>query len=171
MKYKFQINKKNFDVEIANHATFHSETDIKVNKKLQKVLIGKTDGDEVHSMFLDNKLYQIEVVKDSDGYPTGIFVNGEFYDTSLLKIDKLFYYKEKIIKTKRSGVVTSFIPGSIKKIYFNVNDYVKEGDIILIHEAMKMENEIRSPISGEIKSIGVKEGENILAGHILVVVE
>ncbi len=171
MKYKFQINKKNFDVEVANHATFHSETDIKVNKKIQKVLIGKTDGDEVHSMFIDNKLYQVEIIKDSDGYPTGIFVNGEFFPSSLLKIDKLFYYKEKKIKAKRSGIVMSFIPGSIRKIYFNVGDFVKENDIILIHEAMKMENEIRSPISGVIKSIGVKEGENILAGHNLLVVE
>jgi len=171
MKYKFQINKKNFDVEIANHTTFHSETDTKVNKKLQKVLIGKVEEDEIHSMFIDNKLYQVEVTKDKDGYPTGIFVNGEYYPSSLLKIDKLFYYKEKEVKTKRSGNITSFIPGSIKKIYFNVNDFVKEGDIVLIHEAMKMENEIRSPISGEIKSIGVKEGENILAGHTLFVVE
>ncbi len=171
MKYKFQISKKNFDVEIANHATFYSETDIKINKKTQKVLIGKTVGDEIHSMFVDNKLYQVEITKDAEGYPTGIFVNGDYFPASLLKIDKLFYYKEKEVKSKRSGLVKSFIPGSIKKIFFSVGDFVKEGDIILIHEAMKMENEIRSPISGEIKSIGVKEGENILAGHTLVVVE
>jgi len=171
MKYKFQISKKNYDVEIANHATFHSETEIKVNKKIKKVSIGKTDSDEIHSMFVDNKLYQVEIIKNIDGYPTGIFVNGEYYPSSLLKIDKLFYYKEKTVKSRRSGTVKSFIPGSIKKIFFNVNDYVKEGDIILIHEAMKMENEIKSPVSGAIRSIGVKEGENILAGHTLFVVE
>ncbi len=171
MKYKFQISKKNFDVEITNHATFHSETEIKVNKDVKKILIGKTENEKIHSMFVDNKLYQIDIVKDNKGYPIGIYVNGEFYSSSLLKIDKYFYYKEKVIKTKRSGDVKSFIPGSIKKIYFNVNDYVNEGDIILIHEAMKMENEMKAPISGQIKSIGVKEGENILAGHTLFIVE
>jgi len=171
MKYKFQIGKKNFDVEITNHATFHSETEIKVNKEVKKVLVGKTENEKIHSMFVDNKLYQVDIVNDSEGYPTGIYVNGEFYSSSLLKIDKYFYYKEKVVKAKRSGVVKSFIPGSIKKIYFNVNDYVNEGDIILIHEAMKMENEMKSPISGQIKSIGVKEGENILAGHTLFIIE
>jgi biotin carboxyl carrier protein len=48
---------------------------------------------------------------------------------------------------------------------------VKEGNLVLVHEAMKMENEMRAPISGTIKSIGVKEGENILANQLLFEIE
>ncbi|MBN2346961.1 MAG: acetyl-CoA carboxylase biotin carboxyl carrier protein subunit, partial [Candidatus Aminicenantes bacterium] len=44
-------------------------------------------------------------------------------------------------------------------------------DIVLIHEAMKMENEIRAPKSGVIKSMGVQEGDNILANHLLFEIE
>jgi biotin carboxyl carrier protein len=65
----------------------------------------------------------------------------------------------------------SFIPGYIKKIYYGVGDKVSEDDIILIHEAMKMENEIRAPRAGVIKTLGVKEGENILANHQLFEIE
>lgn len=171
MKYKFQLEKRHFDIEIGNTSTFHSETSIKVNKKTLNALIGDFDENEAKSMFLNNKMYQIEIVKDGEGYPVGIFVNGAFYSGSLLKIDKLFYFKEKPVTEKKSGIMKSFIPGYIKKVYFEENDRVKEGDIVLIHEAMKMENEIRSPKNGFIKTLGVREGDNVLANHLLFEVE
>ena len=48
---------------------------------------------------------------------------------------------------------------------------VKENEIILIHQAMKMQNEIRAPKSGILKRLGVAEDENILANHILFEIE
>ena len=159
------------ETEIAYNSTFHSETTLKINKEDVKLLIGDHDEDGVRSFFLDNKMYQIEISRDENGYPTGIYVNGEYYPASLLKIDKLFFYKEKTVKAARSGTVKSFIPGYIKKIFYNIDDKVEEGDIVLIHEAMKMENEIRAPISGKLCKLGVKEGENILAKHLLFEIE
>jgi len=171
MKYKFQVDKKNFETLIANDTTFHSETSIRINRKTFNLLVGDTGNGSLHSFFLDHRPYQIEIQKNEEGYPTGIYVNGEFHPASLLKIDKLFYYKEVPATAKKSGKVRSFIPGNIKKIYRRQNDTVQEGDIVLIHEAMKMENEIRSPKSGVIREMGVEEGENILANHVLFVVE
>lgn len=171
MKYKFQLDKKNFETVIGNSTTFHSETEIRINKQRINVLIGEYDEKEIRSIFLDNKLYQVEVEMDIEGYPAGIYVDGEYYSANLLKIDKLFYYKEKEAISKGSGTVKSFIPGNIVKILFKEGDPVKEGNLVLIHEAMKMENEMRAPISGTIKSIGVKEGENILANQLLFEIE
>ncbi|HLP45688.1 MAG TPA: acetyl-CoA carboxylase biotin carboxyl carrier protein subunit [Candidatus Kapabacteria bacterium] len=172
MKYKFQVENKPIEVEITNSATFHSETSLKINHDHYNVCIGDIRNNEVTSFMLNNKLYQVELEKNNEGYPTGIYVNGDYYAASLLKIDRLFYYQEKKpLQSSKSGVVKSFIPGSIKKIFFRVNDKVSEGQIILIHEAMKMENEIRAPKSGRIKSIGVTEGENILANHLLFEIE
>lgn len=171
MKYKFQIENKNIDVEITNSATFHSETNLRINKKNFNICVAETKDNDPTSFMVDNKLYRVELETDGEGYPTGIFVNGEYYPASLLKIDKLFYYKEKPLVSAKSGIVKSFIPGNIKKIFFKVNDKVNEGDIVLIHEAMKMENEIRAPRSGVIKSIGVQEDENVLTNHLLFEIE
>ncbi|MCK5220473.1 MAG: hypothetical protein KAR14_02755 [Candidatus Aminicenantes bacterium] len=171
MKYKFQLDKKNFETVIANSTTFHSETEIRINKQRVNILIGEYDEKEIRSIFLDNKLYQVEIEKDNEGYPTGIYIDGEYYSANLLKIDKLFYYKEKEAVSKKSGTVKSFIPGNIVKIFLKEGDTVKEGNLVLVHEAMKMENEMRAPISGTIKSIGVKEGENILANQLLFEIE
>ncbi|MCU0236692.1 MAG: hypothetical protein MUC72_06360 [Acidobacteria bacterium] len=167
MKYKFLMDKKVVEAEIANSATFHSPTEIKLDNNKLEILIGEVQGDEVLSFFVDNKLHQVEFVRDENGYPQGIYVDEEYYSASLLKIDSLFYYKEKPVSASKSGSVRSFIPGYIKKIYFRPQDRVEENDIVLIHEAMKMENEIRAPKSGIIKSMGVQEGDNILANHLL----
>jgi biotin carboxyl carrier protein len=171
MKYKFQVDKKVVEAEIANSATFHSPTEIKIDKSKLEILIGEVTGDDVLSFFVDNKLHQVEFVRDESGYPQGIYVDEEFYSASLLKIDRLFFYKEKPVSASKSGVVRSFIPGCIKKIYFRSQARVVENDIVLIHEAMKMENEIRAPKSGVIKTMGVQEGDNILANHLLFEIE
>lgn len=171
MKYKFLLDKKVVEAEIANSATFHSLTEIKVDKNKLEILIGEVKDDDVLSFFINNKLHQVEFVRDENGYPQGIYVDEEFYSASLLKIDSLFYYKEKPVSASKSGTVRSFIPGGIRKIYFRAQDRVEENDIVLIHEAMKMENEIRAPKSGVIKSMGVQEGDNILANHLLFEIE
>jgi len=171
MKYKFHVDKKIVEAEIASSATFHSPTEIKIDKNKLEILIGEVKDEEVLSFFVDNKLHQVEIVRDEGGYPQGIYVDDEFYSASLLKIDRLFYYKEKPVSTSKAGVVKSFIPGYIQKIFFRVQDRVEENDIVLIHEAMKMENEIRAPKSGVIKHLGVQEGDNILANHQLFEIE
>ena len=64
--------------------------------------------------------------------------------------------------------LTAFIPGTILDIAFKKGAKVKEGDIILYLEAMKMKNMIRAPFDGKIKEIYVKEGD-IVAKNFLVV--
>jgi biotin carboxyl carrier protein len=62
------------------------------------------------------------------------------------------------------------IPGKILSIKCKVNDFVKSGQVLLILEAMKMENEICSDSSGVVKEIKVKEGDFVQSGVTLVVI-
>ena len=57
--------------------------------------------------------------------------------------------------------IFSFIPGTIIDILVKPGDQVKEGDIILILEAMKMHNNVQMPFDGKIVSIKVKVGDKI----------
>jgi biotin carboxyl carrier protein len=63
--------------------------------------------------------------------------------------------------------VSSPMPGKILGIKANVGDVVKKGDVILILEAMKMENEIVSPSAGTVASINVTSGQTVVAGDLL----
>lgn len=63
--------------------------------------------------------------------------------------------------------VSSPMPGKILSIKANVGQTVKRGDVILILEAMKMENEIVAPENGTVASINVNAGDSVEAGDLL----
>jgi biotin carboxyl carrier protein len=64
--------------------------------------------------------------------------------------------------------VISPLPGSIFKLNVKVGDTVKEGDCLIVMEAMKMENNVISEKSGVVKAIRVKIGDNVLQGDTLI---
>jgi biotin carboxyl carrier protein len=61
------------------------------------------------------------------------------------------------------------MPGTILKITVSVGDRVKEGDVLIILEAMKMENEIMAPNDGVISQISVAVGASVETGDVLIV--
>ncbi|MEG0775156.1 biotin/lipoyl-containing protein [Clostridium sp.] len=60
------------------------------------------------------------------------------------------------------------MPGNILNVAVKVGDTVKKGQLLIVLEAMKMENEIVSPKDGVITSVGVTKGQTINAGDTLV---
>ena len=74
-------------------------------------------------------------------------------------------------KKKKSGTVSANIPGKIVTIEVEVGQEVTEGQVILILEAMKMQNEIQAPVNGKVVSVNCEEGQSIEANVPLVVVE
>lgn len=64
--------------------------------------------------------------------------------------------------------VGSSIPGNINKVLVNEGDEVKEGQSLIIIEAMKMETNIVAPVSGVIEFIAVKEGQQVKTGELLM---
>ena len=65
-------------------------------------------------------------------------------------------------------VITAQLPGSIIKIIVKVGDVVKEGDALMVIEAMKMESEIKAGFSGTVTAIPVSVGDQVAAGDVLV---
>jgi biotin carboxyl carrier protein len=63
--------------------------------------------------------------------------------------------------------VNSPMPGKILSVKASVGQAVKRGEVIMILEAMKMENEIVAPSDGTIASINVNEGASVEAGSVL----
>jgi glutaconyl-CoA decarboxylase len=62
------------------------------------------------------------------------------------------------------------MPGKIWKMHVREGDAVTEGQLVLILEAMKMENEIVAPLGGRVASINCKEGDSVNTGDVLVVI-
>ena len=73
--------------------------------------------------------------------------------------------------TGGSGEVLSPLPGLILNVMAKVGDTVKNGQNIMIMEAMKMENDVQATKDGVIKTINVKNGDNVSEGDVLATIE
>ena len=71
----------------------------------------------------------------------------------------------------KSGTVSTSIPGKIVTLEVTEGQEVSEGQVILILEAMKMQNEVTAPISGTVASVNCSEGDNVEANMALVVIQ
>ncbi|NLV75588.1 MAG: DUF2118 domain-containing protein [Tissierellia bacterium] len=79
--------------------------------------------------------------------------------------------EKEVVVTEGAEVVEAPMPGTILSINVKEGDEVKAGDVLLILEAMKMENEILAPIDGKVTSIGTTKGASVNTGDKLVVIE
>lgn len=66
--------------------------------------------------------------------------------------------------------VTAPMPGTIVSVNVNNGQAVKKGDVLVVLEAMKMENEIKAPVDGSITSVAVAKGESVDTGATLVTI-
>jgi len=74
----------------------------------------------------------------------------------------------EVAATSQGELVESPMAGNILKVNVAVGAYVKQGDVVLIMEAMKMETEVRSKVAGTVSLVNVKEGDAVAVGDVLI---
>lgn len=129
--------------------------------------------------------YNVEIVNFEDNIAE-IDVNGSAYQVELKheiktpKTPKLVRIKvepsseadkaktSKPSERKGVGVIKAPLPGIILEIKVKVGDLVKIGDTLLIMEAMKMENNIKTDREGKVTAIKINSGDSVLEGDLLV---
>ncbi len=93
-----------------------------------------------------------------------LIVQGDKYRT--LYTNKFKNRKEWQKPDERN--VLSVLPGTVIKVFTEVDDFVTKGETMLILEAMKMRNTYYFPHSGKIKNVNVKTGDNIPRGYVMI---
>ena len=68
-------------------------------------------------------------------------------------------------------LVKAFIPGTVISVAVKPGIHVKEDDLLLVLDAMKMYNEIVSPMSGKVAEVAVKPGERVEKNQLLIRLE
>ena len=141
-KFKFNIRGNNYDVEIKNLE------------------------DDVAEVEVNGSLYQVEIVKQLKETKTPKLVRSQVVHSGGSDTTKT----SKPAAHKGVGQVKAPLPGTILELKVSVGDSVKVGDVLLIMEAMKMENNIKSDKSGTIKEVKVNASDSVLEGDVLIVV-
>lgn len=128
--------------------------------------------------------YETEIIK-LKGLNALIEVNGTQYEVELQKPKsrpELSIKKPttggQSIKVNGNGAggnsvhtIKAPLPGIVMKVFVNIGDTVEVNDQLLIYEAMKMENVIKSDKGGKIKSVKVKASDSILQDDVLIEIE
>jgi pyruvate carboxylase subunit B len=117
-------------------------------------------GDGAYTVTVDGKKFAVEVKGDK------AVVNGKDYSINVADGVEASASGASH-ETADSTVVKAQMPGKIMKLSAEIGDHVNTGDVLLIMEAMKMEVEIKSPVTGTVSSIGVKVGEQVASGQEL----
>ncbi len=89
----------------------------------------------------------------------------------LVRPEKVKTEEKKIQDTSGTSKILAPLPGIIIKLAKKEGDTVKKGDVVMIMEAMKMENNILAEIDGIIKSVKISEGDSVLQGDVLLEIE
>ena len=63
------------------------------------------------------------------------------------------------------------MPGKIIEVFTEEGAEIKEGDALLVLEAMKMQNEITSHLTGKVIKVNIKQGDNVNKDDILIEIE
>jgi len=106
-----------------------------------------------------------------------VVVDGKEYKVKVEEVGAIPPVVEEEVQVKEAvekeegKVIKAPMQGTIVRIPVGVGDKVEKGDVVVVLEAMKMENEIESSVSGVVKAIKVSEGDAVVAGDILVVVD
>ncbi|HPC82961.1 MAG TPA: hypothetical protein P5234_06190 [Thermoanaerobaculaceae bacterium] len=72
---------------------------------------------------------------------------------------------------EEAGAITAIMPGLIIKVLKHEGDRVQPGDVVVVLEAMKMQNELHAKQGGVVKQILVKEGDSVEMRQVLAVIE
>lgn len=121
---------------------------------------------------VSGKVYEVEVesADSQDSSSTGATTSPKVRVSPPVETPQVLQTQIPPVQTSTntSAELIAPIPGKIFKVHVKPGDAVKSGDLLMIIEAMKMENEVMAEFDGKISSVPVKEGDSVAAGDVLV---
>lgn len=156
LPFKITINERSFDI---------TPEDVHV------LDISTISDNETFHILDDNKSYKVELIShDASGKNLMLRINGNTYTTKLSdKYDRLIdQLGMKVVGSQSAGDIKAPMPGLVLDILVEVGQTVSKGDKVLILEAMKMENIIKTTGDGIIKAIHAQKGKPVDKGTLLI---
>lgn len=155
MKYITTLDEKEYLIEIID------EHHVSINGRVQEVDFESISGQPVYSLIVDGKSYESYVYETEEGWQ--VLTRGRQYNLTVED------EREKRLRAAAgSGVAETGeyhlkapMPGLVVSIPVNEGDKVEKGQVVLILESMKMQNELKSPKAGTIGRIRIKQGETV----------
>jgi biotin carboxyl carrier protein len=165
MKYVTSVDGKEYAIEIVD------ERHIRIGEKLLAVDFESVSGQPVFSLILEGKSYETFVYQGEEDWE--VLLRGRQFQV------KVEDEREKRLRVAAGGGLTEGgefhlkapMPGLVVAIPVEEGQQVKKGQVLLILESMKMQNELKAPRDGMVERIRVKAGESVEQKQTLLSVQ
>jgi biotin carboxyl carrier protein len=160
---EIRIDEKRFDIDWQQIAK------LAMNPQSQSNIGGR------YSLLIAGKSYEVLAHRvnkpDVTGYRFEVLIAGQRFEISVEdEREKVLAGSIHGVHDSREAMVRAPMPGLVLGLPMAPGSNVERGQTVVILEAMKMENDLASPISGKVKEIRVSKGQTVNQGDVLVVV-
>lgn len=169
MKLIAKLGDEEFDVEIKRAGGRVSaeidgrKYDLEISEPEEKVFLIKKENEIFEAFFSESS--------DRTGEPSKIKIGGKEFEIEIIDPKKLRGGGAGADGAAGTAEIKTAMPGKVVRVLLEKNAEVKAGEGVIVVEAMKMQNEMKSPKDGIVSEIRFKEGDTVNAGDVLVVIE
>lgn len=155
MKYVTTIDEQEYTIEILD------EHHVRVNDELHLVDLESVGDQPVYSLLVGGRSFEVHVYPAESDYQ--VLVHGRLY---LARVED---ERERRLREALAGAVPENrefqlkapMPGLVVIVPASEGQLVEKGDVLIILESMKMQNELKSPRSGKVSRVRVKAGDSV----------
>lgn len=166
MKLQAEIGEESYEVEIVSDGR---ECRAVVDQREYSLAVSSPEPG-VYLIRNDNAVHQASVTSDADG-TFNVQLRGHEVGVKIIDPKHLRAGGAGASDTSGKAEIRTAMPGKVVRILVAIGDTVEKGDAVVVVEAMKMQNEMKSPKDGRVSEIKVAEGDTVSGGDVLVVIE
>ena len=163
MKYIVNIGEQEFNIDI------NDKGHVKIDGKLLDIDFSSLDGTPLFSLILNGQSYDVDIESDEELYR--VMLKGQMYEVQVQdeRTHRLAGVRGSV---EVSGEVQlkAPMPGVVVKVAIEEGQTVQKGDLLVVLESMKMQNEFKSPKEGVIHHVRVTQGEKVEQNAVMVTI-
>jgi len=162
MKYAATVKGQTFAIEITPEET------VRIGDRTHRVDLQSIDAGFLYSLLIDNHSYEV-LIEDRTG-EYRVLLLGELYTVQVEDDLRLQISRRRRAQARPLGrlLVKAPMPGLVVAVRVAEEQEVSAGDVLVILESMKMENEVRAPRDGQVSRVQVSPLETVEKGQTLV---
>ena len=168
MRLQAEINGETVEVDISRDGDKLSATvgdreySLEISEPETGVLLLRQDG-QIFEAFISQP--------STPDSPTSVTIRGLEYQVSITDPKRLHGARGGHSHDRGTVEIKTAMPGKVVRLLALAGDEVKKGDGVIVVEAMKMQNEMKSPKAGRVVEVKTKPDATVAAGEVLVVIE
>ncbi len=168
MKLQAELNNEKHEIEIKRKGekVFARVDDREYNLEASEV------EPNVYLLKNENKIYEVFVSPQTNqNEPLQIKVKNQEFEINLIDPKRLRGTIGNSEQADGVAEIKTAMPGKLVRILVEAGAEIKQGEPVLVVEAMKMQNEMKSPKDGIVREIRFAEGTTVNAGDVLAIIE